>query len=76
MAQPVPKTSDNAVLLLAAAYKLGLGPNVVKSTSRGWVAPDEVLAEAGFGDDAVAQPAKAPAKRTAKKTAPKKSTAK
>lgn len=77
----VSKTSDNAVLLLAAAYKLGHGPAVVRSTSRGFVAPDEVLEEAGF-DPETGEPKKAPEpksppkKTTAKKTAAKKSTAK
>jgi hypothetical protein len=74
----VKKTGDNAVLLLAAAHKLDLGPGAVRSTSRGYVAPDEVLVEAGF-DPETGEPKPTPKptqKTTAKKTAAKKSTAK
>jgi hypothetical protein len=73
----VPKTADNAVLLLAAAHKIGLGPGAVKSTSRGYVAPDEVMEEAGF-DPATGEvkpkpraEKKAPAKSAAKKSTSK-----
>lgn len=44
----IPKTRENAVLLLAAAEKLGLPSRVVRSTTKGFTAPDEVVAEAAL----------------------------
>ena len=72
----ISKNSDNAVLLLAAAYKLGLDASAVRSTSKGLTAPDKVMAEAGFdpetGEPAKApEPKKAPAKKAAKKSTSK-----
>jgi hypothetical protein len=62
------KTSDNAVLLLAAAEELGLDAGVVKTSEGAFVVPQEVHDKA-FGKEEK----KAPAKKTAtKKTAAKK----
>lgn len=68
---PIPQTEENAVLLLAAAEKLGLGKRAVTTFDGGLQAPDEVLKEAGFdvADDGGT-------KKTAKKSTAKKSTAK
>lgn len=70
--ETTPITSDNAVLLLAAAQELGLDPGVVETTGDGvFRVPQEVVDKAGLGEK------KAPAKKTAaKKTAAKKVAAK
>jgi hypothetical protein len=44
----VPISSDNAVLLLAAASKLGLDKSVVQVSDGKLTAPDDVMKEAGF----------------------------
>ena len=57
-------TTDNAVLLLAAAEELGLGAGVVTTTEGSFVVPQEVH------DKAFRKPEpekKAPAKKAAKK---------
>jgi hypothetical protein len=40
------KTSDNAVLLLAAAEELGLGPEAVKTNEGAFIVPQEVADKA------------------------------
>jgi topoisomerase IA-like protein len=84
------RSSDKAVLFLAAAETLGLDPSVVRTTTNGYNVPDDVAKEAGFDADGKplserpkAEPAKkavakkAPAKKAAaKKTAAKKTAAK
>jgi len=42
--------ADVATLLLAAAEKLELGPEVVRTTSEGFLVPEEVASEAGVED--------------------------
>lgn len=54
------KTTENAVLLLAAAEELGLGPEVVRTTEDGFVVSKEIHDKA-FGDK------KSPAKKSSKK---------
>lgn len=55
-------TSDNAILLLAAAEELKLSPSVVRTTTEGYfLAPQAVVDKAGLNPD-----------KAAKKTAPKK----
>jgi hypothetical protein len=44
----VEATSDNAVMLLAAASKLGLEQSVVQVSDGKLTAPDDVMKEAGF----------------------------
>lgn len=64
---------DVAVLLLAAAEDLGLDVSVVRTTTNGYIVPEEVRDQAGLGEE---KP-KAPAKKTAaKKIAAKKAPAK
>lgn len=41
-------TQDNAILLLAAAEELELDAGVVRTTGKGFVAPEEVVAKAGL----------------------------
>lgn len=73
---------DSAVLLLAAAAKLGLDKGVVRQVRGRFTAPDEVFKEAGFTVDEDSQTAQAPGseekpqRRTAKKTVAKKAAAK
>lgn len=60
-------SSDNAVLLLAAAEELELGPDAVATTSDGFEV-DEALAKKAGVVYAKDEPAKkAPAKKSAKK---------
>lgn len=54
-------TSDNAILLLAAAEELKLSPSVVRTTEGHFLAPQAVVDKAGLNPD-----------KAAKKTAPKK----
>lgn len=76
------KTADNAVLLLAAAEELGLGPEVVRTSEGAFVVPEEVRDKAFAPSESsepepessvtepppVKKPAKkAPAKKAAKK---------
>lgn len=63
--------SDTAVLLLEAAEKKGLDASVVRTGSRVFYAPEEVVQEAGLSED---DDKKSPAKKAAKK-APAKKTA-
>lgn len=56
------RDQDKAVLLLAAAADLDLDASVVRTTSKGYVVPDEVAKKAGLVK-------KAPAKKTAAKKA-------
>lgn len=78
------RSRDNAVLLLAAAKDLDLDPSVaVRTTTNGYLVPEEVANQAGLGEEkpkaeASEAPAKkAPAKKAAaKKTAAKKTAAK
>lgn len=84
--EPIELNSDNAILLLAAAAELGLPAEVVRTTSEGFEAPDDVVKKA-FGrkgpvateDSADApstdEPKKAPAKRAPAKKAPAKKAA-
>lgn len=66
------RSSESATLLLAAAEDLDLDAAVVRTTSRGYLVPQEVADKAGLGEGE-----SAPAKKTAaKKTAAKKTTAK
>lgn len=68
-------TSDNAVLLLAAAQELGLGPEVVRTSEGAFVVPEEVRDKAfAPPESSVTEPPpekkpakKAPAKKAAKK---------
>ena len=62
----VPKTEENAVLLLAAAYKLGYDASAVPSTGTGFTASDEIMQEAGFMEKPEPEPA--PAKKASAKT--------
>lgn len=64
------ETGDQAVLLLAAAEELGLDPNVISTTTGGFVAPQEVVDKA-FGDESEKDDEK-PAKKAAKKATAKK----
>jgi hypothetical protein len=59
------KNMENAVLLLAAAEELGLGPAAVKTSEGAFIVPKEVHDRA-FGER------KAPAKKAAKKSAARK----
>lgn len=62
--------SDKAILLLAAAKDLGLDPKVVvRTTSTGYIVPEEVAKQAE-------KPTESPKKEAAKKTAAKKAPAK
>lgn len=73
------RSRDTAVLLLAAAEDLGLDPSVVRTTTNGYVVPEEVAKKADGGDKAPAKKAaakKAPAKKTPAKKAASKSKAK
>jgi topoisomerase IA-like protein len=68
------RSRDNAILLLAAAEELDLDVSVVRTTTNGYIVPEEVANEAGLGEE---KPKKTAAKKTAaKKTAAKKATSK
>jgi hypothetical protein len=58
--------SDTAVLLLAAAEELGLGPEAVKTAEGAFVVPKEV-AEKAFAPAPEEKPRRAPKKAAAKK---------
>lgn len=69
--------SDTAVLLLAAAEELDLDPGVVRTTTSGFLVPEEVANKAGLGEEEPKAAKKAPAKKSAaKKTTAKKTAAK
>lgn len=62
---------DKAILLLAAAEDLDLGPEVVRTTTNGYIVPEKVANQAGLGEEK--PKSEPPAKKTAaKKTAAKK----
>lgn len=64
--ETTPITSDNAVLLLAAAQELGLDPGVVATTGDGvFSVPQEVVDKAGLGEKKRPAAKKAAAKKTA-----------
>lgn len=65
---PFDKTSEQAILLLAAAEELGLGARVVKTTAGAFLVPQEVKDKA-FAESPKSSPAK---KAAAKSTTPKK----
>jgi len=65
----VEATSDNAVMLLAAASKLGLEQSVVQVSDGKLTAPDDVMKEAGFMESE-SEPKKT-TKRTRKRAASK-----
>ncbi len=67
--------ADKAVLLLAAAEDLDLDPSVVRTTTKGYLVPEEVADKAGLGEEKPAKKA-AVKKAPAKKAAVKKATAK
>lgn len=73
------RSRDTAILLLAAAEDLGLDASVVRTTTTGYIVPEDV-AKAYEGEEPAAK--KAPAKKTAakkttaKKAAPKKTATK
>lgn len=76
-----PDNHDNAVLLIAAAEKLGVPRSQVRTKIGAFVVDEKVAAEAGLGEKKPAKKAapakKAPAKKAAaKKSAAKKSTKK
>ena len=77
-----PDFRDHAVLLLAAAEELELGPSVVATTDHGFSVPAEVAKKAGVkpdGDESEPEPEKPkPAKKAAAKkaTTPRKAAAK
>lgn len=62
----VPQTQENAILLLAAAHKLGYDASAVPSTATGFTASDEIMQEAGFMEKP--EPEKPAAKKTAAKS--------
>jgi hypothetical protein len=65
----VPANSDNAVLLLAGASKLGLDKSVVQVSDGKLTAPDDVMKEAGFMESE-SEPKKS-TKRTSRRRASK-----
>lgn len=67
------RSSDMAVLLLAAAADLGLDASVVRTTSKGYLAPEEVVEQANASDEI---PEPVDEKPVAKKAVAKKATAK
>jgi hypothetical protein len=73
------RSRDTATLLLAAVEDLGLDPSVVRTTSKGYYAPEEVAKKAGLdvveSENAVADEDAAPAKKTTTKKAAAKKTA-
>lgn len=76
MSDPIERNTDNAILLLAAAEELGLPPEVVRSTTEGFEAPDEVVQKAfAHKSSSTDEPNKAPAKRAPAKKAPAKKAA-
>lgn len=69
------RSSQRAILLLAAAEHLGLRADVVRTTSAGYIVPQGVADEAGLTD--ADEEADAPVKKpVAKKAAAKKAPAK
>jgi hypothetical protein len=62
------RSADKATLLLAAAEDLGLDAGVVRTTSGGYLVPEDVADKAGLSEGE--KPKKTAAKKTtAKKTA-------
>lgn len=72
----VPKTSDNATLLLAAAYKLGGDAFDVVSTGSGFTASDKIMQEAGFMEKPEPKAEKKAPTKTADSKSASKSTSK
>lgn len=71
------RSRDNAVLLLAAAEDLNLDAGVVRTTTNGYLVPEEVANQAGLGEEKPKPAKKAAAKKApAKKTTAKKAAAK
>lgn len=69
----IPMTSDNAILLLAAAEESGLDASVVATSSDGtFQVPQSLVDKAGLGKD---KPKPAAKKAAAKKAAPAKKAA-
>ena len=67
------RSAEKATLLLAAVEELGLDASVVRTTSGGYVVPEDVADAAGLGEDKPALAKKTAAKKTtAKKAAAKK----
>lgn len=66
------RSSDTAVLLLAAAETLEQDVSVVRTTSNGYIVPADVAKEAGFDEDGNRAEKKAPAKKAEAKKAPAK----
>jgi DNA topoisomerase-1 len=66
---------DKAVLLLAAAEDLGLDASVVRTSTNGYLVPEEV-AKAAFEEKKPAKKTTAAKKTAARKTAAKKTAAK
>ena len=67
------RSADKATLLLAAAEELGLDASVVRTTSGGYIVPEDVADEAGLSEDKPKPVKKTAAKKTTvKKTAAKK----
>jgi topoisomerase IA-like protein len=67
------RSRDQAILLLAAAEDLGLDASVVRTTTTGYLVPEEVAKQAESGSKEKAPAKKAAAKKTtAKKTVAKK----
>jgi hypothetical protein len=62
----VPISTDNAVLLLAAAHELGLEPSVVQTQGGAFLVPAEVEKKA-FAPRKTEDSDEAPAKKTAAK---------
>lgn len=71
----IPKTSDNATLLLAASYKLTDGPRGVVSRASHYEVSDEIAEEAGFDPETGELKDGDKPKRTTKKAAAKKTAA-
>lgn len=66
------RSSDAAILLLAAAEDLGLEPGVVRTTGKGYLVPEGVAKAANLGPS---EEAPAPA-QPAKKAAPRRGSSK
>lgn len=67
------RSRDSAILLLAAARDLDLPTSVVRTTTNGYIVPEEVADKAGLGEEKPKAAKKTAAKKTtAKKTAAKK----
>jgi topoisomerase IA-like protein len=67
------RSRDNAILLLAAATDLDLPASVVRTTTNGYLVPEEIAKKAGLADED-SKSEKPPAKKTAAKKATAKKT--